>query len=97
MLIYTTDDQITHRVILKNALQMIFREKGFDDYEILECIHGADFLKRSNLRKPDLVFLDIHMPELDGLSTLVRYRMKDRTTPVIMASLETGESIGRLT
>jgi len=95
MLIYVTDDHNSHRQILKNTLETIFRERGFNDFEIVECIHGADLLRKSDVRKPDLIFLDIHMPELDGLSTLVRYRTKDRTTPVIMASLETGESLAR--
>jgi len=97
MLIYVIDDQSSHRAILKGAIQAVFREKGIEDFEIVECIHGADMLRKSSSKRPDLIFLDINMPELDGLSTLVRYRAKDGSTPIIMATLETKERVGRLT
>jgi len=97
MLVYVTDDRSSHRAILKGTIQTVFQEKGLKDFEITECIHGADMLRKSDEKKPDLIFLDIHMPELDGLSTLVRYRAKDSSTPIIMATLETKESITRLT
>lgn len=97
MLIHITDDSGAHRSILENTIHTIFRQKGSEDLEIVACIHGADLLRKSEEKRSDLVFLDIHMPVLDGLSTLVRYRTKDKATPIVMATLETSESVDRFT
>ena len=42
-----------------------------DDVEILaECSNGFDAIKRINELKPDLIFLDIQMPKLNGFEML---------------------------
>lgn len=48
--------------------------------------NGRIGLERIEQLKPDLVVLDIEMPELDGLGTIVEIRKKTRRLPVIMFS-----------
>jgi two-component system chemotaxis response regulator CheB len=48
--------------------------------------NGRIALDRIAQLKPDLVVLDIEMPEMDGLATLVELRKKYRRLPVIMFS-----------
>jgi two-component system response regulator DegU len=37
--------------------------------EIYECADGADALKAYTEHQPDLVFMDVRMPRMDGLAT----------------------------
>ena len=47
------------------------RLQEFDDIEILaECNNGKNALTAINLEKPDLVFLDIQMPSMDGFEVV---------------------------
>ena len=48
--------------------------------------NGKIALERIAQLKPDLVLLDIEMPEMDGLTTLAELRKKYRRLPVIMFS-----------
>lgn len=49
---------------------------------------GQECLESAVLDPPDAIVLDVRMPRLDGLSTLERLRMIDRTrhVPVVMLS-----------
>ena len=53
------------------------------DIEVIgECADGEETLAMLRKEKPDLLFLDIHMPELDGFGVLES--LKDGPTPVIV-------------
>jgi two-component system, chemotaxis family, protein-glutamate methylesterase/glutaminase len=47
---------------------------------------GRTALKRIEQLKPDLMVLDVEMPEMDGLATLTELRKTNRNLPVIMFS-----------
>jgi DNA-binding response OmpR family regulator len=59
-------------------------------HTVAEAINGADALVRMQDAPPDLIVLDVTMPELDGWQTLERIRdMSD--VPVLMLTARTGE------
>lgn len=59
------DDEPLARASLAQALQQ------FPDIEISgECANGFEAVKAINASKPDIVFLDIQMPKLDGFDVL---------------------------
>lgn len=55
-------------------------------YEVCEAKNGLDMLKVYDEQLPDLVMLDITMPELSGLEALRELRKKHPKAKVIMCS-----------
>jgi DNA-binding NarL/FixJ family response regulator len=57
------------------------------DFEIVaEAANGKDALKLAVKDKPDIILLDIRMPDGDGLATLEKLRQKAPESKVIMLS-----------
>lgn len=54
---------------------------------------GAEAIEKTSLLKPDLITLDIEMPNMDGLTAL-RHIMLNNPTPVMMVSSVTSEGAG---
>jgi two-component system chemotaxis response regulator CheB len=50
------------------------------------AVNGRDALAKAAELRPDLVILDIEMPEMDGLTALAHFRERYPQTPVIMFS-----------
>ena len=84
--ILVTDDAAFMCMMLGNML----KEAG---YEVCEANNGRDMLQKYELEKPDLVTLDITMPELDGLDALKLLREKNPKAKVIMCSAMGQESM----
>ncbi|MCZ8256103.1 MAG: response regulator [Polaromonas sp.] len=61
-------------------------------YEVMTCEDGMDAIARVASFRPDLVFMDIAMPRLDGYESVALMRMNDafRDVPVIMMSSKGG-------
>ena len=56
------------------------------DYEILTAYDGLEGLEKAQKEKPDLILLDILMPNMDGYQTLQKLKEEESTKsiPVIM-------------
>ncbi len=57
-----------------------------DSYEVLEAGNGAEGFESYKLCAPDVVLLDVTMPEMDGLTALKHIRAYDARARVIMLS-----------
>ncbi len=55
-------------------------------HEISQAEGGVQALKMIDAIKPDLVLLDVAMPEMDGMETLKRIVERHPTLPVIMVT-----------
>lgn len=66
-----------------NLRQMIRLYLEREGYRVVEAQHGREALYRARLEKPDLVVLDLMMPEMNGTEFL-RAFSKIAETPVIM-------------
>jgi CheY-like chemotaxis protein len=57
-----------------------------DNHEVIEALNGKEGLARASSDKPDLIILDIMMPEMDGLSVSTRLAADPATKniPVII-------------
>jgi DNA-binding response OmpR family regulator len=62
-------------------------------YEVVATRDGAEALAAAMQRRPDLVVLDVAMPEVDGLEVLRRLRAHASTTdvPVLLLSARVQE------
>lgn len=59
-----------------------------ESLEVAMAHDGAAGLAKYRDWKPDLVLLDVQMPELDGLEVLRQIRLGDADTPVVMLTAE---------
>ena len=60
----------------------------FKGYQTLEATNGTDGLRLAAENNPDLILMDIQLPDIDGITALGRLRAEPRTrdTPVIAVS-----------
>ena len=65
-----------------------------DGYEVIEATSGTEALENLRDRLPDLILLDVMMPEMDGFETLQLLR-EISTVPVIMLTAK-GEEEDRV-
>ena len=68
---------------IRDTMRMILE---YDGYEVLLAGSGQEALTMAERDSPDLVFLDIKMPGLDGLEVLSRLRGTNETLPVVIVS-----------
>ena len=82
--ILIADDEPEIRDLLRLYLE---NEK----YEVVEAVNGIDALRLMDEEKPDLIMLDIMMPQMDGYQVLKHIR-EDNNVPVIIISAKDEDS-----
>ena len=68
---------------IRRSVRMILEYEG---YEVIEASSGPEGLTLAEREAPDLVFLDIKMPGMDGLDALQRIKAANDTLPVVIIS-----------
>lgn len=76
------DDEIQ----IRRLLRIVLEEEG---YRVLECETGRQGLSDIALRRPDVVLLDLGLPDMDGLVVLQRLREWSHV-PVLILSVRDG-------
>jgi two-component system, OmpR family, KDP operon response regulator KdpE len=61
------------------------RELGSRGYAVEEAADGATALARWEARRPDVVLLDLGLPDMDGLQLVTRFR-REAATPIVILS-----------
>lgn len=69
--------------LMRRLLGELFAAEG--DFEVAFARNGVEALDVLQTVRPDVITLDVQMPEMDGLTCLDRI-MLERPTPVVMAS-----------
>jgi two-component system nitrogen regulation response regulator NtrX len=68
---------------IRRSVRMILEYEG---YEVLEASSGPEGVTMAERESPDLVFLDIKMPGMDGLEALQRIKASNEILPVVIIS-----------
>ena len=88
---------MTHRVLVADdepAIRELCRVNlVLAGYEVLEAGNGAEALATARHQAPDMIFLDVLMPEMTGWEVLAALRADDATAaiPVVMLTAMAGE------
>ncbi len=69
--------------LMRRQLNTLFSEEG--DFEIRLARNGKEAVEENMRFQPDVVTLDINMPEMDGLTALT-LMMAERSVPIVMVS-----------
>jgi two-component system, chemotaxis family, protein-glutamate methylesterase/glutaminase len=69
--------------LMRRQLSSVFEDQG--DFEIRLARNGQEAVEENTRFQPDVVTLDINMPEMDGLTALSLI-MAERPVPVVMVS-----------
>jgi two-component SAPR family response regulator len=81
--------------IINNKICEVIIKKNMPNSQIIsftEAYRALDYLVDTNNHVPDIIFLDINMPEIDGWEFLNRYeKISNQKTKLIMLSSSTNE------
>ena len=73
------EDSTLYRQLLNNALH-----EQFPKIEIEEATDGKDALVKAETFRPDLIFMDIELPEENGLSVSKKIKIRYPATKIII-------------
>ncbi|MBU2591072.1 MAG: response regulator [Nitrospinota bacterium] len=68
-------------------IRFLYNEELHDmGFSVELAKNAAEAEEKLRDKKPDLIILDIKMPDVDGIELLNRIRSNDTTTPIIISS-----------
>ncbi|MFZ5571179.1 MAG: response regulator [Thermodesulfobacteriota bacterium] len=80
--ILIVDDSPVARRMLRTSIP---KDKG---YEIFEASNGQDGVEKYQELKPDVVFMDLTMPVLDGYQATAKIRELDKNATIIVTTAD---------
>jgi two-component system KDP operon response regulator KdpE len=86
--VLVVDDEPAIRRLVRNTLAV-------QDYRIVEAATGQEALDEARREKPDLVILDLGLPDLDGMEIIRALRAKSQVPIVVLSSR--GDEKGKVT
>jgi type IV pilus assembly protein PilB len=88
--VLVVDDDAITRMLVKLLLER-------EHYEVLEAVNGLEGTEIASRERPDLVLLDLNMPEMDGYQTIARLRreLPLTTMPIVVLTSEDGPGVER--
>ena len=74
---------------MHDVLGVTLRAAG---YHVVPAFNGEEGLSKFQSARPDLILLDLFLPDMDGKRVLSRLREWTTTTPIIVMSVRHQES-----
>lgn len=82
MIIMLADDERMVRLGLKSIIDELYPDR----YKYIEAKNGKELIEMSNNYKPDIAFVDIKMPLIDGITALREVKAKSPNTYYLILS-----------
>ncbi|TMF31470.1 MAG: response regulator transcription factor [Chloroflexi bacterium] len=79
---------VDDEAMIRKAVHLALEKEG---YEVVEAETGAEALRRIELSKPDLILLDIMLPDVSGFDVCRDIRKAGLRVPIIILSAKTEE------
>lgn len=86
--ILVAEDNEDSRLMLRAFLETL-------DYEVIEAKNGEEAVRLAQQEEPDLILMDLNMPELDGITaaTVIRHLAGMSDVPILATSADGGRGI----
>jgi len=78
--VLVADDKATGRELIRTVLEQC-------GYSVFEAVDGMEAVRKARELLPDLIILDLHMPELDGFGAFREIRADERFTATPIMAL----------
>ena len=85
------EDDVRVRELYELVLKM-------DEYQVITAETGEDGLEKARTEQPDLIFLDIRLPGMNGLEVLEILRQDEQTSAipvVILSNLDDEKTVSK--
>ncbi len=76
--VLTVDDDENLQIVMRQYLEQ-------NGYQFISAMSGAELMSKLDVAHPDIILLDLNLPDQDGLSLLTAIRSKSKA-PVIVVS-----------
>jgi len=73
-----------------NILELLSASLRFAGFEVSTATTGSDAVAEARAKRPDLVVLDVMLPDLDGFEVIRRLREAGARTPVVFLTARDG-------
>jgi two-component system cell cycle response regulator DivK len=74
------EDNEKHMILVRDVLQ-------FKGYQTLEAATATDGLRLAREAQPDLILMDIQLPDFDGITALRRLRADPQTQKMVVVAV----------
>ncbi len=78
--ILVVEDNETNMYLIRFMLEK-------NGYEVIEAIEGATGVELAGKEKPDLILMDIQLPDIDGLESTKRIRASEANSEIPIVAL----------
>lgn len=78
--ILVVEDNVMNKILVREILAL----RG---YEVIEAGSGMEALRAMEEHAPDMVLMDLHLPDMDGLAATQRIKANDRFSAIPIIAL----------
>ena len=74
--------------------QLVIKVLGRKGYEVVGVVDGSEALERLNTINPDLILMDINLPDMDGYEVTRRIRLQGKFAALPIVALTAHAMVG---